>query len=134
MTANFGSKYGNMKVHTEDDPIREFDAHVYYHLENRSSAVDLRERFKGVFENRNVRIGRLIDHPIGPHPLPMFEINFKRCHLEIIKAWLSQNHREQTVLIHEVTGDDPRDHTEGAFWLGTPVSLDFNRLDTSPMQ
>ena len=119
-----------MKVHTKHDPIREFDAHVYYHLENQSKAAVLREKFKVVFESSEIKVGTLINHPIGPHPLPMFEINFKRRNFERIKAWLSQHHGELTVLIHEVTGDDPRDHTEGAFWLGAPVPLDFNCLDS----
>lgn len=123
----------SMRVHVGYDPIREFDAHVYYQLENRAEASALRERFMQAFECPEIRVKRLVDRPIGPHPLPMFEINFTRAHLESIKAWLSQNRGAHTVLIHEVTGDDPRDHTAGADWLGGPVPLDFSRLDPSPV-
>lgn len=121
------------KVHIEPNPIREFDVHVYYRADERPKAALLRDRFRDVFESKEVEIGGLIDRLVGPHPLPMFEVKFRRKDFERIHAWLSENRGGHTVLIHEVTGDDPRDHTEGATWLGAPVDLDFSRLDPSPL-
>lgn len=122
-----------MKIHSSSpDSIREFDAHIYYRLEDRASAEALRKRLLKSFSNQEVRVGRLIDRPVGPHPLPMFELNFKKEIAPKVQHWLEANRDAHTVLIHEVTGDDPRDHTVGARWLGVLVALDFSRLDPSP--
>ncbi len=123
-----------MKVHIEPNLNREFDAHIYYHPDDRLKAVALRDRFREAFDCQDITIGKLIDDLVGPHSLPMFEINFKRIDFERVNTWLCKNRGEHTVLIHEVTGDDPRDHTVGATWLGTPVSLNFKRLDPSPSE
>jgi aromatic ring-cleaving dioxygenase len=59
----------------------------------------------------------------------MFELNFIRGKRDELVRWLTLNRGEHTVLVHEVTGDDPRDHTIGALWLGEPVQLDFSKLE-----
>ena len=121
-----------MVIHLGPDPIREFDAHVYYSEATRKLAEDLRARLLMEFSPEEMRIGPLINRPIGPHPLPMFELNFRREYAERIRRWLANHRGVLTVLVHEVTGDDPRDHTVGATWLGSPLELDFSQLDPPP--
>jgi aromatic ring-cleaving dioxygenase len=121
-----------MLIHEGHDPIREFDAHIYYTADSRNSAAFLRENIARLFKRDTIRVGRLIDRPVGPHPTPMFEVNFTRSEHDGFVQWLTRNRGVHTVLVHEVTGDDPRDHTLGALWLGEPVLLDFSRLLPSP--
>jgi aromatic ring-cleaving dioxygenase len=118
-----------MAIHQDFDPIREFDAHIYFTSESRESADRLRRQIARTFPTDTIRVGQLVDRPIGPHPTPMFELNFIRGKRDELVRWLTLNRGEHTVLVHEVTGDDPRDHTIGALWLGEPVQLDFSKLE-----
>jgi len=111
---------------------REFDAHVYYTADTRAKAVQLREEAVREFHGRPVFVGHLIDRLVGPHPLPMFEIDFAKADLGEILPWLMHHRAGLSVLVHEVTGDDPKDHTQGAAWLGERVELDMSQLEPSP--
>lgn len=123
---------GQTKIHTEHNPIREYDAHIYYSLDQRASAESIRNQLIKRFSPTLVQVGRLWDRPVGPHPLPMFEVNFLKIHLQELITWLQAHRGDHTVLVHEVTGNDPRDHSEGALWLGPPVALDISKLDPAP--
>lgn len=121
------------KIHVGHNPIREYDAHIYYSPQDRSMAAHLREVLQEKFPLDTVQIGPLFDRPIGPHPIPMFEVNFLKKHYQEISGWLDSNRGNLSVLIHEVTGNDPRDHTSGALWLGEPLKLDESKLDPAPV-
>jgi len=109
--------------------LRHFDAHIYYHEKKRDLAVHLREKAISTFQSRAVFVGRMIDYPIGPHPVPMFEINFPKHLLSEVSQWLLLHRGNLTVLVHEVTGNDERDHSLGAQWMGTPLDLDTSKFD-----
>ena len=109
--------------------FRHFDAHIYYDVQTREEALALREKARIAFQHQPVFVGRMIDYPIGPHPVPMFEINFQKSISSEIFHWLELHCKNFTVLIHEVTGDDHRDHSAGAMWLGTPLELDVSQFD-----
>lgn len=111
---------------------REFDAHVYYTPETRAQAKELQLRAKAHFVGRPILVGDLVDLLVGPHPQPMFEINFARKHFVEVVFWLMQNRGSSDVLVHEVTGDDPKDHSSGALWLGHSLVLDESKLDSGP--
>jgi aromatic ring-cleaving dioxygenase len=113
--------------------LREFDAHVYYTSGSRDYAEQLRCRAILRFQNAPVLVGELVDHLVGPHPLPMFEINFSRELHESVVEWLDRERGEFNILVHEVTGDDPKDHSSGAMWLGEKLGLDDTKLDPSPL-
>lgn len=108
--------------------LRHFDAHVYYDEISRGQALALREKALFLFQGKTVFVGRMIDYPIGPHPVPMFEINFPKYLAKEVSDWLARERGKLTILIHEVTGDDHRDHTIGANWLGTPFQLDTSKF------
>jgi DOPA 4,5-dioxygenase len=78
-----------------------------------------------------VFVGKLIDERVGPHPTPMFEINFPKGWFGRVFSWLRANRGELPALVHEVTGDDPKDHSQGAIWLGRVLPLDESRFDPS---
>lgn len=106
-----------------------YHAHLYFDERNYKSASSVREAlFSQQFPG--LRVFPLVTRPIGPHPLPMFEIHFTDKIFLEVKAWLEKNRGNHTVLIHEETGFDHRDHSEGALWLGPPLSLDFSIFHT----
>jgi len=122
----------SLSAHFPEGFRRDFDAHVYYTTESRPQAATLLEKARADFRDKPVFVGRLIDRCVGPHPLPMFEMNFPKELLGEVLLWLLRERGGLTVLVHEVTGNDPRDHSEGAIWLGEPVVLDVSKLDPAP--
>ncbi len=111
----------------------DFHAHIYFSPEQEERARDLRVRSVASFET-GLWVGPLHPGPLGPHTTGMFEIQFSRTIFQPLVDWLAVHRGEHSVLVHEVTGDDPRDHLEGARWLGPPVALDLTKLDPSPVQ
>lgn len=112
-----------MKNHRSDF----FHSHIYFDADSRPEAVALQARLLRELPG-TVHVSRLVDRPIGPHPLPMFELGFRADQYGLVRMTLEANRGGLTVLIHQVTPDEVWDHTEGAEWLGTPVKLDIQFL------
>ena len=104
-----------------------FHAHIYFDANSRESAAALQASMIADLP-ASVQVSRLVDRPIGPHPLPMFEADFARDEYPIVRAYLESHRRSHTVLIHQVSEDEVWDHTEGAEWLGEPLKLDIQFL------
>lgn len=81
-----------------------------------------------LLKSMDCRLGNVHDTPIGPHPLPMYQIEYDEYKRAAVENFLQQNHRNLSVLLHEVTGDHVRDHTDGARWMGKPLELDIEFL------
>jgi len=65
-----------------------------------------------------LRIYKLWDKPIGPHPMAMFEVNvFDPTQFGAFIAWLVVNRGPLSALIHPNTDDEIRDHTQRATWV-----------------
>jgi len=128
------SEIAQNSIYFAQDFRRDYDAHIYYDETTRDQALALRDLALKNFKDRPVFISRMVDHRVGPHPLPMFEINFSKELFPEALEWLKQNRKNLTILVHEVTGDDPKDHSEGALWLGDALPLDFSKLDPSPLK
>ncbi|KAF2436182.1 hypothetical protein EJ08DRAFT_229444 [Tothia fuscella] len=119
------------KAYTEfvspiDNGIRGgFDIHVYFlqsDEEQTAFAKALWERIRREFPE--LRIYKVWEKPIGPHPLGMFEVNvFTPEQFGAFIAWLVINRGPLSALVHPNTGDDLRDHTQMATWLGQPYLL-----------
>lgn len=100
-----------------------FHAHIYIKnqtLKEIHELIDLAQ-LTGIFEHLE-----LSEKPIGPHPLGMIELHFSGKAYHVAIQWLKNHHRNFSTLIHQDTGDDFRDHTDGILWLGTPVEIDFS--------
>ncbi len=117
---------------TEDTiEIRGFHAHIYYDPTTRDVAARIREKLGARFE---VRLGRWHDQPVGPHPQAMYQVAFLPEQFSEVVPWLMLNHEGLGVLIHPETGDDVKDHTEHALWLGDKLDLNvefLRRVQTS---
>lgn len=110
-------------------PLVGYHAHIYFTDETLGAAEQMREAATKEWGPHGVFVSRLVRKLVGPHPTPMFEIDFEVPQRDSIVGWLEANRGALTVLIHEVTGDDYRDHTDGIVWLGAPVPLDLSRMD-----
>jgi len=106
-------------------------AHVYYDAAQRAEAEILRGRFASLTaadsEPRFLYVGRMVDGPIGPHPLPQFESHFAERWREAVTAMIEPTGLR--ALIHPLTDDDLADHTTNAHWIGEPLALDLSVLD-----
>ena len=75
-----------------------------------------------------VRLGQVWDQPIGPHPIPMYQIAFAAGQFAALVPFLMLARDGLSVLVHPETGDDVADHSAHALWLGTPLPLDLDIL------
>lgn len=103
-------------------PIAEYHAHVYYDPDTtRACAEHLRMRVAAEFPS--AKLGRWHDELVGPHSRSMYQIAFPSGLLASFLPWLMLNRDGLTILLHPQTGDDYRDHTAHAAWLGAVLPL-----------
>ena len=101
-----------------------YHAHIYWSTpEQKNIAVRIRDQLSEL----ECELGRVWDEPIGPHPLPMYQVNYSDTNKQAVE-WLLKT-TGLTILLHEDTGDDLRDHTEGTRWLGNELKLDLVWLE-----
>lgn len=104
--------------------IESYHAHVYYtDAASRAAAASLREALEQRFQ---AEMGHWHDKPVGPHPLPMYQVSFAAGEFARIVPWLMLNRGGLTILVHPNSGDGYGDHAEHALWLGAKLEL---RLD-----
>lgn len=103
----------------------QWHAHVYFIDADRATAAALRERFRA--EPRVLFTGRMVDEPVGPHPIPQYEIHFLEPERDTIVALIVASGLR--ALVHPLTDDDLADHTTLGHWIGEPLNLDTSVLD-----
>ncbi len=92
-----------------------YDIHTYWcNNYERDEALKLKQ----ILIDNKVQTFSLVEIPIGPHPLPIFEAHVSAENLPVTEAQLVANRVNCSILIHEKTNDHMYDHTEGARWLG----------------
>lgn len=102
----------------------QYHAHVYWQNEaERMISLGLRPALTSL----GVSLGRIMDQPIGPHPRPSYQVNYSTDQQAEVEELLAGSGLD--VLLHEDTGDDMRDHTQGARWLGNQLTLDLEWLE-----
>ncbi|MDO6513337.1 MULTISPECIES: DOPA 4,5-dioxygenase family protein [unclassified Neptuniibacter] len=105
-----------------------YHAHIYFDDASKVIAQTLCEELGVKF---NLKVGRFHESPIGPHPCGSCQITFGARTFETFITWLDENRKGLTVLVHGVTGDDFKDHTEFAYWLGQPVELSLGFFENT---
>ena len=91
-----------------------YDIHTYWrNNEERDEALKLKQ----LLIDNKVQTFPLVEIPIGPHPLPMFEAHVSAENLPAIEAQLVANRVNCSILVHEKTNDHMYDHTKGAVGL-----------------
>jgi DOPA 4,5-dioxygenase len=102
-----------------------YDIHTYWrNNDERDEALKLKQ----ILIDNKVQTFSLVEIPIGPHLLPMFEAHVSAENLPVTEAQLVANRANCSILIHEKTNDQIYDHTEGGRWLGTPLELNLEFL------
>ena len=100
-------------------------AHIYFAEADRAGAEALRESFRN---NPRIRfIGAMVERPIGPHPIPQYEIHFLEAARPAVVALIEASGLR--ALVHPLTDDDLADHTTLGQWIGEPLVLDISVLD-----
>jgi len=97
-----------------------YHAHVYFEQETLEFASNICTTASEMF---GLKIGSVIQKPVGPHPMWSCQILFTAKHFDDFIPWIDENRQNLTILVHAVTGDDLMDHTEYAYWLGDSVEL-----------
>jgi aromatic ring-cleaving dioxygenase len=111
-----------------------FHSHVYFdHAapdrveEARAFMAIIRQRFAAT---AHVEVHSLIPFPAGPHPRGSFEVLFTREVFAEYVLWLMFTRPESLdILVHPLTRSQTLDHTQRAFWLGTPLAIDRAMLE-----
>jgi DOPA 4,5-dioxygenase len=108
------------------DPAAPWHAHVYYSDGDRAAAEALRARFVGD-DAAILFVGRMMDGPVGPHPVAQFEVHFRERSVAAVSALIEASGLR--ALVHPLTDDDLADHTTLGRWIGEPLALDLTMLD-----
>ena len=117
----------NQSVLIEPSEVSEYHAHVYFDESTRPLAAFLRDELAVRFQ---VRLGRWKDGPVGPHPVPMYQVAFEPRVFYQVVAWLMLNRQGINILIHPISGyGHAADHAHRAIWLGEPLPLDIAFLE-----
>ena len=110
---------------SQSDASAPFHAHVYYDESERAAAEALRAALSR--RGEVIFTGRMCDRPVGPHPVPQFEVHFDESALERLTPLFEESGLR--VLVHPLTDDDLADHTALGRWIGDPLDLDLSTLD-----
>ena len=111
---------------TDTPTITGYHAHIYYDAATKPAAERLRARLEETFSAPV--FGRWHDRPVGPHPRWSYQVAFETALHDEIVAFIDAHREGLTVLLHEETGDEVRDHTDGASFLGEAVELDIEYM------
>ena len=105
--------------------IKGYHTHIYF---DPGESVAAETLCQAAGEHFDLRVGRLHIQPVGPHPRGSCQLAFKVNLFGELIPWLLLNRSRLTVMVHGLTGDDLRDHTEYVFWLGEQETLDLEKL------
>ena len=106
-------------------PVNKHDkyhAHVYFDHQSVTFATILCEKAANLF---GLPVGRVHHREIGPHPRWSCQITFTSDDFDVLIPWLEHERNGLTVFVHAVTGDNLADHTDMAYWLGKPETLNL---------
>ena len=91
-------------------------------------ARDLRERVLQEFPELKTFNMRM--EPIGPHPTGMFEVDISTpAQFGAFVPWLAMHRGSLSVLVHSNTGNNLRDHSQNAIWIGEKLPLKLSIFD-----
>ena len=107
------------------DEIREFHAHVYF---DDASLEHARKLCRAAGERFDVRVGRVHERLVGPHPRWSCQLAFAPSLFGDVIPWLALHRDGLTVFIHPDTGDVMKDHTQHALWMGEMLALNLDAL------
>ena len=105
--------------------IENFHAHVYFDPPEHADALKLCERAGKTF---GVKVGRMHDNPVGPHPRGSCQLTIEKEQLAEVLPWLVLNRGKFTIFTHAQTGNALKDHTQHVIWLGPSETLKLDQF------
>lgn len=105
----------------------DFHAHIYYTAETRQHALILRALIQQVFGD-HLSVYSMVDRLVGPHLLPMFEVEFSESVYDALLDFLEMHRGDLPVLIHPLTDDQIANHGVLARWLGQELPINWSKL------
>jgi DOPA 4,5-dioxygenase len=103
-----------------------YHAHIYF---DEGTKIEAKKLCDASAEKYGLRVGRFHEKLVGPHPRWSCQVMFGSKDFDNYISWLDESREDLTVFIHAVTGDDLKDHTEFAYWLGLDVELNLDFFD-----
>ncbi|KAJ3163353.1 nucleolar complex protein 14 [Irineochytrium annulatum] len=104
-----------------------YDVHIYFTLDQIDFARELHATVAKEFPD--MKLFRVHEKPIGPHPMPMFEVNIATPEqFAAFVPWIEFARGPLSVLVHPHTGDAVADHSTHAIWIGDKVAVDIEML------
>lgn len=123
------SEYPNFKF---SSPIKYYDFHIYSYAhdgesQNESDLLSgkLLKKFSEEAGNVAIIVKVLLDSKvIKPHSTQFWEVDVARPEVFLGHlTWFQLHHGNLSVLIHTHTGNDIKDHTLHALWLGQKLPI-----------
>lgn len=101
---------------------RAYHAHVYFDADTVGQARALCEEAGRLFD---VAVGRVHEKLVGPHPRWSCQLAFSAAQFDRVVPWLDEHRGGLDVFVHGLSGDELKDHTDYAYWLGNDWPLDL---------
>jgi aromatic ring-cleaving dioxygenase len=102
-----------------------YHAHVYFDAGTVDQARALVEEAGRRFK---VAVGRVHEKNVGPHPRWSCQLAFAADQFDTLIPWLDEHRDGLDIFVHGLTGDDWKDHTDYAYWLGNDWPLVLEAL------
>jgi DOPA 4,5-dioxygenase len=99
-----------------------YHAHIYFDEDTKAIAKKLCDASA---EKHGLSVGHFHEKLVGPHSRWSCQVTFGAKDFDKYIYWLDANRENLTVFVHGVSGDDLKDHTEFAYWLGMDVDLNL---------
>ncbi|MBE8590893.1 DOPA 4,5-dioxygenase family protein [Pseudomonas sp. MAFF 301449] len=103
--------------------IKGYHAHIYFDASTLEQARTLCEDAAKLFP---LRMGRVHEKPVGPHPDWSCQLAFDAEYIGVVLPWLVIHRNGLVVFLHPDTGDDLKDHTDYAIWMGAMRDLNLS--------
>lgn len=103
-----------------------YHAHIYF---DQASVEHVKVLCAAISDTLGLSVGRIHEKLVGPHLRWSVQVSFSHRDFDAFIPWLDQQRGDLDVLVHGVTGDDYKDHTDFAYWLGQPVELDLSLFE-----
>lgn len=106
--------------------IRYFHIHLYYDQSTLEIAKDLATDIKNKY---SIPVGTFHERNVGPHPMWSVQLSVSNELFGEILAYVALNRNGLTVFSHPDTGNDLRDHTDHAIWMGRVQKLNLDMFN-----
>ncbi len=117
--------------------IREYHFHIYWFLDDQTTkeqAMELRNKILELNKTKLVAVPlETVNHePRGPHPIGSYEVWVPCESFAFMYSFFILNRPSNiSILLHPLTREELRDHTERAVFLGANVPLKVSALEIS---